>query len=132
MKRYFERDQIMRVILSGSVVAILLCVSFSAAELVTPRSAKRNRVCRLIACALQRYFQKRETARVIGSGGGDTCLALYVFDGSGNCVAFDDRTEASTGDDLYTEWIPAEPGALTSKSAMPALTPTRFVLPCVN
>jgi hypothetical protein len=93
----------------GSVLAVLVCVSFSAADLVTPR--KRESKQGVPPYSIRTYtdtFRKGELGRVVGSGVGDSCLAVYVFDPAGNCVAWDDKSDARTGDDFYVEWIPAE------------------------
>jgi len=99
----------MRTILGVSLLAILLCVSFSAADLVTPR--KREAKQGAPPYSLRTYtdtFKRGELGKVIASGVGDSCLGVYVFDSQGNCVAWDDKSEARTGDDLYVEWIASE------------------------
>jgi hypothetical protein len=99
----------MRTILGVSLLAILFCVSFGAAELVTPRKSEAEQA--VPAYSIRPFmdtFKKGELARVIGNGRGSSCLGVYVFDSQGNCVAWDDKSEARTGDDFYAEWIPAE------------------------
>jgi hypothetical protein len=96
-------------ILGISLAIIFFCVSFAAADLVTPR--KREAEQSVPPYSIRPYtdaFKKGELGRVIASGVGDTCLGVYVFDSQGNCVAWDDKSEARTGDDLYAEWIPGE------------------------
>ena len=99
----------MRTILGISLLAVVLCVSFSAADLVAPR--KREAKQGVPPYSLRTYsdtFKKSELGRIVASGAGDSVLGVYVFDAQGNCVAWDDKSEARTGDDLYAEWIPAE------------------------
>ena len=55
-------------------------------------------------------FKKNERALAIVSGGGDSRMGLYVFDRHGNCLAKDDLSSATTGDDLIVEWYPSEEG----------------------
>jgi len=99
----------MRTILGASLLSVLLCVSFSAADLVSPR--KRETKQGVPPYSLRTYsdtFKKGELGRVIASGVGDSCLGVYVFDAQGNCVAWDDKSEARTADDLYAEWLSAD------------------------
>ena len=99
----------MRSILGVSLLTVLVCVSFSAADLVMPRKRDAEQV--VPAYNIRAYsdtFRKSESARVIASGVGDSCLGLYIFDARGNCVAWDDKGDARTADDLFAEWIPAE------------------------
>lgn len=99
----------MRKLLAGSVLAILLCVSFSSAELVTPRKlGHAEAVAGMSVRATLEKFKPNERASVIVSGKGATCLGLYVFDAQGNCIAKDDVTPAQASDDLTVEWVPLE------------------------
>ncbi|MSQ93460.1 MAG: hypothetical protein EXR98_02765 [Gemmataceae bacterium] len=101
----------MRKLIAASLVGLLLCVSWSSAELVTPREpeGKKERVP-ISAFGVRAFvdtFKANEEAVAIASGIGDTCLGFYVFDAAGNCVAKDDVTHSNTGDDLHVRWVPA-------------------------
>jgi hypothetical protein len=104
----------MRTIFGVSLTAALVLVSYCGADLVTPR--KREAKVAIPGFSVRAFtdtFKKNELARVIASGNGESCLGVYVFDAKGNCVAWDDKSDARTGDDLYTEWIPSEQQAYT-------------------
>jgi hypothetical protein len=94
-----------------SVLLALLCVSFGSADLVKSRKGETKQA--LPAGLTRSYvdaFKKGERALAISSGGGDSCMGLYVFDSQGNCLARDDFSAPATADDLIVEWYPAEQG----------------------
>lgn len=99
----------MRKLLAGSLLAILLCVSFSSADLVTPKKmGSAERIAGMSIRATIDKFKANERASVVVSGEGATCLGLYVFDAQGNCVAHDDVTTPQASDDVAVDWIPAD------------------------
>ncbi len=91
-----------------SVLFLFTVVSWLNADLVAPRQADTKQ--RIMGQGNRPYvdiFKANERAIVAASGNGKSCLALYVFDSSGNCVAADDRSDPATGDDCAVEWYPA-------------------------
>jgi hypothetical protein len=99
----------MRIVLAASLIAILACVSFSSADLVTPKKLGHGeRILGMSTRATLEKFKADEWASVVVSGVGEACLGLYVFDARGNCVAHDDFTSPQASDDLTVEWIPAD------------------------
>ncbi|MSU80763.1 MAG: hypothetical protein EXS16_22085 [Gemmataceae bacterium] len=97
----------MRKILIASVLTLLSLASWLHAELVTRRVSDPEH--EIMGHGLRVYvdtFKANERAVALASGNGDSCLALYVFDTDGNCVAADDRSDPATGDDCGVEWIP--------------------------
>ncbi len=64
-----------------------------------------------------------ERSCVIASGKTGAALALYVFDGHGNCIARDEPVAAKAADDVAVEWFPAATGLFTielrNQSAQP-------------
>ncbi|SRR5260370_25508215 len=55
-----------------------------------------------------RPFAAKDRANVIASGKGLSNFGLYVYDGQGNCVAWDDLGSASTRDDVAVDWFPQQ------------------------
>jgi hypothetical protein len=101
----------MRIIMTGSVLAVLFCVSLGSADLVKPREASKDLIIPAgVTRSFVEAFKKNERALAIASGRGKACLGLYVFDRDGNCVAKDDISAPSTSDDLIVEWYPTEEG----------------------
>ncbi len=54
-----------------------------------------------------------ERSLVIASGKTGAALALYVYDGHGNCVARDEPIAGKAADDVAAEWYPAATGPFT-------------------
>ncbi len=97
----------MRKLLVASILALLSIGPWLNAELVTPRMADPEQ--KIMGHGVRPYvdtFKANERAVALASGNGDSCLALYVFDSAGNCVAADDRSEPATADDCGVEWYP--------------------------
>jgi hypothetical protein len=105
----------MRKLLPWSIVGVLLCVSLGSADLVTPRKlAPPEPVHGMAVRSTIEKFKANEPALVTVTGfqsetfQGETCLALYLFDAHGNCVAKDDRTSAQSSDKLAVVWVPPD------------------------
>ncbi len=97
----------MRLLLVASLLGLLVFVSLSSADLVTPRPLEsKERVAGMSVRPYVELFKGNERALVMASGDSSTCLAVYVFDGQGNCVAKDDLSYRESSDDLAAEWIP--------------------------
>lgn len=100
----------MRVWAPLCLFGVLAFVSWSSADLLTPRMPEKNkiRISPLGTRVFADVFKANEDALVIAQGEGGTVLALYVFDAAGNCLARDDYSGPSTSDDLIVRWVPAE------------------------
>ncbi len=60
-----------------------------------------------------RKFDAGRKAEVVAVGEGTSFLALYVFDGHGNCVVYDDDVSSRSPDDAAVQWVPAQTGLYT-------------------
>lgn len=97
----------MQKLLAGGLLGLLMCVAWSSAELVTPRPVEpKERIAGMSVRSYVEHFKENDRALVMASGDSSTCLAVYVFDGQGNCVAKDDLSFRDSTDDLAAEWIP--------------------------
>jgi len=73
-------------------------------------------------------------AKIIVGGTGKSCLGLYVFDGAGNCVAWDDVAKwndpahAQFCDELGVEWISDAAGRYTVEVRSAGLSATKYAL----
>lgn len=58
----------------------------------------------------EQEFLVGQPALAIASGQGSCHLAVYVYDGDGNCVGWDDHVPLAAQDDAAVQWIPARTG----------------------
>jgi hypothetical protein len=90
-----------------SLFALLGFVSIGGADLVTPREVPPDQVVMPFGTrAYLETFKANVPAKAEIFGRGESCLALYVFDAEGNCVARDDVSSPITADDAWVEWVP--------------------------
>jgi len=91
-----------------TLAVLLLGVSFGAGspvEPVEPRKATLGPYRRLVE---SQVFAGGQRANVIVIGQGTTNVGLYIYDGYGNCVAWDDQGTAETRDDAAAIWFPVQ------------------------
>lgn len=75
-----------------------------------------------------RQFEAGRRAEAVALGDGTSFLTLYVYDAHGNCVAWDDRVNARTRDDLAAEWLPPRTGPYTIEVKCLGRLTNKFVL----
>src|SRR2546423_15007989 len=100
----------MRPLLATSPLLLLLCVSFTSADLREPQKfGPKEQVPGMSVHPYFANFKPHEAARVQVSGNGRSCLGVYVFDPAGNCVALDDLKGDVNGaqycDEMLANWI---------------------------
>jgi hypothetical protein len=97
----------MRIIPILGFFALLLFVPVSSADLLKPQPyALEQKIPIMISRSHRLQFKPNESALVQAYGSGSSTLLLYVFDASGNCVAWDDNvTDPQYCDEVGTEWI---------------------------
>lgn len=89
-----------------SALLLLLCVSFSSADLLVPRPVEsQDQVQPMSVRSHLGAFKENELASAQVSGNGASCLGLYVFDGDGSCVMMDDLVAPRYCDELKVAWI---------------------------
>jgi len=89
-----------------ALAVFLLAVSLGAGsplEAMKPGKADLQPYRRFVE---SRVFAGEQRANVIVIGRGTTHVGLYIYDGYGNCVAWDDQGTAETRDDAAAIWFP--------------------------
>jgi hypothetical protein len=91
-----------------TLAVFLLGVSLGAGspvEPVKPGTATLGPYRRLVE---SRVFAGGQRANVIVIGQGSSNVGLYIYDGYGNCVSWDDQGTAATRDDAAAIWFPLQ------------------------
>ena len=125
----------MRKLLPSCIAGVLLFVSLGSADLVTPRRLSSPELVHGMAVrSTIEKFKANEPVRIMVTGfqsesfQGETCLALYLFDAHGNCVAKDDRTSAQSSDKLAVVWVPPDANPCYVEVRNTGLTPNAYLL----
>ncbi len=92
---------------SGLVVLLVGATLGTGAPLDPGVSALTFKIEPYTAHNYSRQFDGGRKAVAAALGDGTGFLALYAYDAHGSCVAWDDKVNHSTRDDLAVSWFPA-------------------------
>ena len=109
-----------------ALAVFLLAVSLGAGsplEAMKPGKADLQPYRRLVE---SRVFAGEQRANVIVIGRGTTHVGLYIYDGYGNCVAWDDLASSSTRDDTAVQWFPVQKERFTIELRNLGMASSRF------
>lgn len=93
-----------------SVAAMMACLDRSGGGPVEEVKAGEHTIDSFATLAFHHELKAQEVTRIIASGAERNYLGLYVFDGEGNCVAWDDFGGTQAPEDCAVLFVPPAQG----------------------